>query len=176
MDDPGFYPFYVMVGNPHVCGGMVVSLDPPTIITAAHCVAGAGPSNSYFIGYGDTDRRRHVINPIVDWTIHPLYQTNNTVDMRYDVAIVRLKDPFGTNRHVSRVAIWPPHTPLPPFPRGSLMGHGYTGYDEPEAMVLQRATLDITKFTPGALDVIEAVGDNDTMACHGDSGIVFCSI
>lgn len=112
VDDPTLYPFYVMLGNPHVCGGVLLSLNPAIVLTAAHCVADAPhpftiEKNPYFAAYSHIDRKKQKINAIDDWVVHPNYNISNNVDMHYDLALVKLKDPLKQSDRVDRVALWP---------------------------------------------------------------------
>ncbi|KAG2218391.1 hypothetical protein INT45_011579 [Circinella minor] len=173
--DPSAYPYYVMLGNPHVCGGMIISFNPPIILTAAHCVADAEhplsmTHNPYFVGYGDVDRKHHIINPIVDWLIHPNYENDKgQIDMHYDIAIIKLQKPFKPSAHVARVALWSEKDLYIPR-QAVLMGYGYTNVDKPEAKILQRISVNVTKFTAGYSDMVEAMSSrSEEMACHGDS-------
>ncbi|ORY94512.1 trypsin-like cysteine/serine peptidase domain-containing protein, partial [Syncephalastrum racemosum] len=167
-----------MLGNPHVCGGILLTYNPATILTAAHCVADAKPppagkSSPFFVGYKAAERAKHTYNPIEDWVTHPAYVINDNgdVDMHYDMAIVKLAHPIEPSKHLNRVALWPANKTLPQYTRGSLMGFGYTGIDEPEADILQRTTLGVTQFSPGTSNMVEAVASHDdSLACHGDSG------
>ena len=182
VDDPSTYPYYVMLGNPHVCGGMIISFNPPIILTAAHCVADAKhplnvTDNPYFVGYGDVDRKHHTINPIVDWLIHPNYENGQgRIDMHYDIAIVKLQKPLIPSAHIARVALW--SSKDLDIPRQAvLMGYGYTKIDNPEAQTLQQISVNVTKFTAGYSDMVEAMSSRtEEMACHGDSGIIICDM
>lgn len=124
IDDPAFYPYYVMLGNPHVCGGILISLNPAIVLTAAHCVAdalhpNASEPNPYFAGYQHVDRKKHKLNPIQDWVVHPRYlDHHNNPDMHYDIALVKLKYALDKSNKVSRVALWPSDRSLPRFTRG----------------------------------------------------------
>lgn len=110
------YPFYIMIGNPHICGGTLLSYDPPLVLTAAHCVADADrkPSdypkdkNPYFVNYYHAHRDKQKSIAIANWTIHPLYNVSATVNMNYDVAIVQLETPLRKSTRVKRVPLWSP--------------------------------------------------------------------
>ncbi|KAI8393996.1 trypsin-like cysteine/serine peptidase domain-containing protein [Radiomyces spectabilis] len=166
-----------MLGNPHVCGGIILSLDPAIILTAAHCVVDAPhPStlskNPYFVGYGHIERSYQYTAAVKDWMIHPKYrQQNNDTDMHYDVAILRLATPLTESANVQRVAIWPSDRVLPSHTIGTLMGFGYTTVGGSEAVVMQRITLNVTRFIANSPDMVEAISyPRQAMACHGDSG------
>ncbi|KAI9336657.1 trypsin-like cysteine/serine peptidase domain-containing protein [Pilaira anomala] len=168
-----------MIGNPHICGGTLLSYDPPFVLTAAHCVADAGlqPSNfskqenPYFVNYYNAHRDKQKSISILDWTIHPKYNVSGTVDLNYDVAIVQLATSLKRSSKVKRVPLWS-STMISSIPvRGELIGFGYTGIDEIEARQLKRLQLDITKFNPTGSYNIEARSDTEQhIACHGDSG------
>ncbi|KAI9310942.1 trypsin-like cysteine/serine peptidase domain-containing protein [Dichotomocladium elegans] len=179
--DPTKYPFYAMLGNPHVCGGIFLSLNPPIILTAAHCVADAphpstlSKKNPYFVGYSHVDRRKQKTQAIVDWVIHPDYydkSSHGAIDMHHDIALIKLAQPITDEPfdRVSRVALWPSDGNLKST-QGVLMGFGYTDVGEPEAHVLQHIPLNITRFSAGFPDMVEAMSSCDNrIACHGDSG------
>lgn len=113
------YPFYVMIGNPHVCGGTLISYDPALVLTAAHCVDApihpteyAKGKSPYFVLYNDIHRDKQRPMAIVDWHIHPLYNVSGSVDIKYDVAIVRLESPLKKSARVKRVPFWSPNMSL----------------------------------------------------------------
>ncbi|KAL1929632.1 hypothetical protein VTP01DRAFT_1770 [Rhizomucor pusillus] len=181
VTDPTIYPFFVMLGNPHVCGGVIISYNPPIVLTAAHCVADAhhpstlplGASNPYFAGFRGTDRRKHKINRIVDWVIHPSYMdVRGEIDMHYDIALIKLHVPIEPSSSVSRVALWPEQEELINPRQGVLMGFGYLGTaDQDQANILQQMVLDVSRFSLASQEMIEAVTPLDFgWACHGDSG------
>lgn len=183
VTDPTIYPFFVMLGNPHVCGGVIISYNPPIVLTAAHCVADAhhpstlplGASNPYFAGFRGTDRRKHKINRIVDWVIHPSYMdVRGEIDMHYDIALIKLHVPIEPSSSVSRVALWPEQEELINPRQGVLMGFGYLGTaDQDQANILQQMVLDVSRFSLASQEMIEAVTPLDFgWACHGDSGNV----
>ncbi|KAI8139722.1 trypsin-like cysteine/serine peptidase domain-containing protein [Fennellomyces sp. T-0311] len=181
VTDPSAYPFYVMLGNPHVCGGIIISFNPAIILTAAHCVADAPhpltlPHNPYFVGYGHTNRKHQTINPIVDWVVHPEYENSRgQINMHHDLAIVKLQKSLKPSDRIDRVALWAAKNINIPR-QAILMGYGYTHVDQPEARTLQRISLNVTRFTAGYSDMVEAMSAQDNeKACHGDSGFVSLS-
>lgn len=121
------YPFYVMIGNPHICGGTLISYDPALILTAAHCVdAPIHPTNytkdknPYFALYNDIHRDKQKADAIIDWNVHPLYNLSGNIDVKYDAAIVRLETPIKKSSRTKRAPFW--STSLSPQPsKGELL-------------------------------------------------------
>lgn len=124
ISDDSLYPFFTIIHvssitkenemNPLICGGSIINLNPPTIITAAHCLMNSphpsiflknNKNNPHYVGYGHTNRDQHILNPIIDWEIHPNYLSSNN-DPKYDVAILFLKNPIIRSNFVDRVPIW----------------------------------------------------------------------
>ncbi|KAI7869556.1 trypsin-like cysteine/serine peptidase domain-containing protein [Spinellus fusiger] len=179
VPDPETYPFYAMLGSPHICGSMILSLDPAILLTAAHCVIDAPhPStlhdkkNPYFVGYGHTERKKQKIATIVDWAVHPSYQPAvlGEVDMHYDTALVWLSKPIEASSGTSRIALWSPERSVHTT-NAFTMGYGYTGLNKSEATDLKHLRLKITQFNTTEPQMIEAKSSDDSlMACHGDSG------
>ncbi|ORX52056.1 trypsin-like serine protease [Hesseltinella vesiculosa] len=167
-----------MLGNPHLCGGVIVSFDPPQILTAAHCVIDSphpstytpADTNPYYAGYGHTDRRMQTIDTIADWTIHPNYATAN--EPQYDLAIVTMKRPMQRSAHVERAIFWPPSRQERQPEQGALIGFGYVEDDGTEPRYLQRLTLEIEQDTTGTTTIhtFAAFDATTRSACHGDSG------
>ncbi|GAN03958.1 hypothetical protein MAM1_0052c03414 [Mucor ambiguus] len=167
-----------MIGNPHVCGGTLISYDPPLILTAAHCLdAPIHPTqltkdkNPYFALYNDIHRDKQKAMAIVDWTIHPLYNVSGTLNVRYDAAIIQLESPLRKSARIKRVPFWSPSMSLPLPSKAELVGFGYSDMKGHLADTLQLLPLDITKFDPNSTDYVESRSDTeDRVACHGDSG------
>jgi len=167
-----------MIGNPHVCGGTLISYDPPLILTAAHCVdAPIHPTqftkdkNPYFALYNDIHRDKQKAMAIVDWTIHPLYNVSGTLNVRYDAAIIQLESPLRKSARTKRVPFWSPSMPLSLPSKAELVGFGYSDLEGHLAQTLQLLPLEITKFDPKSTDYIESRSDTENrVACHGDSG------
>ncbi|KAL7333260.1 hypothetical protein PS15p_202183 [Mucor circinelloides] len=167
-----------MIGNPHVCGGTLISYDPPLILTAAHCVdAPIHPTqftkdkNPYFALYNDIHRDKQKAMAIVDWTIHPLYNVSGTLNVRYDAAIIQLESPLRKSARTKRVPFWSPSMSLSLPSKAELVGFGYSDFEGHLAQTLQLLPLEITKFDPKSTDYIESRSDTENrVACHGDSG------
>lgn len=49
------YPFSVTLTNPILCGGSIISLNPPWILTAAHCIENFNINDEVnpSVAYGD---------------------------------------------------------------------------------------------------------------------------
>ncbi|KAI8883326.1 trypsin-like serine protease, partial [Backusella circina FSU 941] len=169
-----------MLGNPHICGGALLSYDPAYVLTAAHCVADApshptdhsGDDNPYFVGYYDTNRQHQRTMRMADWVIHPSYNNSNTVDMNYDVAVVKLESPLKISNRIRRIALWSSEMTSPLPTQGDLVGFGYMDLEKKETQDMQKLKLNITRFMPKEPKMmVEARSDREEMiACHGDSG------
>ncbi|KAI8364033.1 trypsin-like cysteine/serine peptidase domain-containing protein [Choanephora cucurbitarum] len=167
-----------MIGNPHVCGGTLISYDPAYILTAAHCVDapehpksfGQG-SSPYFVLYDDIHRKEQKAIAIVDWDIHPLYNKTGEVDIRYDAAIVKLELPLRPSQRLQRTPFWSSAVAEQPPRQAELIGFGYTDLEGSLAQTLQMLPLDITKFDSTGDDLVESRSKTEPhIACHGDSG------
>ncbi|KAG2185859.1 hypothetical protein INT43_002297, partial [Umbelopsis isabellina] len=178
VKDSTLYPYFVDIGNPHVCGGAFLSLEPEAwVLTAAHCVADGKlpiPSpNPYYVSYGDVSRSNQKIAAIADWKVHPKYQRSNDdddPDMHYDVALVKLTHPVKKSTTVSRIAIAKTSETVDENSIASVMGVGYTGYNLPQSPELLHMLVNISKYNPGSSDMIETNPSDNTGVCHGDSG------
>lgn len=172
------YPFYIMIGNPHVCGGTLISYDPPLILTAAHCVDSpvhpkqyTRDKNPYFALYNDIHRDKHKAMAIIDWTIHPLYNVSGTVNVRYDAAIIQLESPLRKSARIKRAPFWSSSMSLSLPNKAELVGFGYSDLEGNLAQTLQLLPLEITKFDPNSTNYIESRSETENqVACHGDSG------
>ncbi|KAG1460141.1 hypothetical protein G6F56_006015 [Rhizopus delemar] len=157
-----------MLGNPHLCGGTLLSYDPAFVLTAAHCVADALPDHSSFVSYHDVKRAHQKKVGVSSWSIHPLYNVSLTINPSYDVAIIRLDQPLAPSRRVRRVPLWPPDMNPTQITKGELVGFGYTSNKEEQAQILQKIELNITLFDQGNIQARSNTERN--VACHGDSG------
>ncbi|KAG0741579.1 hypothetical protein G6F57_010929 [Rhizopus arrhizus] len=160
-----------MIGNPHLCGGTLLSYNPAFVLTAAHCVADtASPQHSknrYFVSYRDTQHSYQKMASIADWTIHPLYNVSSIINSSYDVAIIELENSLIPSRQVHRVPLWSSDMDRSLIKQGELIGFGFTG-DE-QAKTMQKLDLDIIRFE-NTFNIEARSETEDRVACHGDSG------
>lgn len=175
------YPFSVTLTNPILCGGSIISLDPPWILTAAHCIENlvvTGTIQDYSIAYGDKDFDQQSYAAVKKAVLHPLYitttsqqlQADRTESVPYDIGLIQLESPLVATSVVNRIPIL---TDSLSDLRLETIGMGYTGYGQPHADVLQYAqcnssntnTLPDNNFNHSIILATSNAG-----LCHGDSG------
>ncbi|KAI9309201.1 trypsin-like cysteine/serine peptidase domain-containing protein [Cunninghamella echinulata] len=188
IHDDSLYPFFAVVNilsinennqkNPIICGGSIINLNPPKIITAAHCLQGGVDPSRYihskkkiphYVSYGHTNRNQQTKNNIIDWVMHPNYTISG--EPKYDVAILTLENPILRNRFVDRVPIWVSDR-YKQF-QGALVGYGYQEVNGQSSTILQRLTFDVNNYNFKSDNMVEAVATFEVdkrTACHGDSG------
>ncbi|KAI8366865.1 trypsin-like cysteine/serine peptidase domain-containing protein [Blakeslea trispora] len=167
-----------MIGNPHVCGGTLISYDPAYILTAAHCVDApqhpqsfSPQENPYFVLYDDVDRDKQKAVAIEDWHIHPLYNLTGQVDIRYDAAILKLASPLRPSDRLQRVPFWSLAVAQQPPTEAEMIGFGFMDLKGTSAPSLQQLSLSITSFNATDETWIESRSRTEPdIACHGDSG------
>jgi secreted trypsin-like serine protease len=174
------YPFSVTLTSPILCGGSIISLDPPWILTAAHCIENLivrETEQDYSIAYGDKDFAQQSYAAAKKTVLHPLYTTSHQVrsadrteSVPYDIGLIQLASPLKSNSVVNRIPIsidsslnntWLLET----------IGMGYTGYEQSYSDVLQYAQCSIlqqeNKFNHSVI-----LATSNASLCHGDSGII----
>ncbi|KAL7315256.1 hypothetical protein PS15m_006727 [Mucor circinelloides] len=181
------YPFSVTLTDPILCGGSIISLDPPWILTAAHCIENLEiHTNDYTVAYGNRNFSEQSYAAIQQAVSHPLYvssqqlqtqvyATDRTDVIPYDIALIKLKSPLVANTHVNRIPIStiPFNTEEDPTTYKETIGMGYTGYEKPHAELLQytrcnssnAGTLRDNNFNHSI-----TLATSDAGLCHGDSG------
>ena len=183
------YPFSVTLTDPILCGGSIISLDPPWILTAAHCIEDLEiHPDRYTVAYGNTNFSKQSYAAITQAISHPLYvssqqlqtqvyATDRTDVIPYDIGLIRLKSPLAANTHVNRIPLLLNFTDNDGTSKTMNMletiGMGYTGYEKPHAELLQftqcnssnTGTLRDNNFNRSIILATSNAG-----LCHGDSG------
>ncbi|KAL0073267.1 trypsin-like cysteine/serine peptidase domain-containing protein [Phycomyces blakesleeanus] len=186
------YPFSVMITKPVMCGGALISLDPPWILTAAHCISnftsGLPDRTVNAVGYGSTNISHLKYASILKAVPHPRYNTQldpNTLPsqddrdshtMHYDIGLVQLTKPILAGPGVDRIALWGSTEPDPNWESSLLtIGMGYIGLDKIQAKTLQKASCDIVAssisktYSPSIQENVYLTTSPASL-CHGDSG------
>jgi secreted trypsin-like serine protease len=116
------YPFSVtLVNNLILCGGSIISLDPPYILTAAHCIEDFNinyeKDSSRSVAYGDRDFSLQSHARVKRVISHPLYipssssqnqvyAVNRTDTTPYDIGLIELTKPLVANINVNRIRLY----------------------------------------------------------------------
>ncbi|KAI9471948.1 MAG: trypsin-like cysteine/serine peptidase domain-containing protein [Benjaminiella poitrasii] len=180
------YPFFVTLTDPILCGGSIISLDPPWILTAAHCIESLVIRNNnrdYSVAYGSRNFSRQTYAAVKRAFTHPLYvsaqqlqtqvyATDRSNFIPYDIGLLELREPLKANRHVNRIPILTANVNATEQEHIT-MGMGYTGYGQSYANILQSAKCNITNS-----DLLKSNNFNHSILlatsnaelCHGDSG------
>ncbi|KAL9542904.1 hypothetical protein MBANPS3_008377 [Mucor bainieri] len=188
------YPFSVTLTDPILCGGSIISLDPPWILTAAHCIENLEiHANEYTVAYGNRNFSKQSYAAIQQAVSHPLYvssqqlqtqvyATDRTDVIPYDIALIKLKSPLVANTHVNRIPIAAAATTASASNEQEqdgfsdymeTIGMGYIGFEKPHAELLQytpcnssnAGTLRDNNFNHSIV-----LATSDAGLCHGDSG------
>lgn len=181
------YPFSVTLTNPILCGGSIISLDPPWILTAAHCIENLEIHlDEYTVAYGNRNFSKQSYAAIQQAVSHPLYvssqqlqtqvyATDRTDVIQYDIALINLKSPLVANTHVNRIPI---STALLGQEQDfaaykETIGMGYVGYEKPHAELLQYTPCNSTNagtLRDNNFNHSITLATSDAGLCHGDSG------
>ncbi|KAI9014375.1 trypsin-like cysteine/serine peptidase domain-containing protein [Phycomyces nitens] len=186
------YPFSVMITKPVMCGGALISLNPPWILTAAHCISnftsGLPDRTVNAVAYGSPNTSNIKYASILKAVPHPRYNTQldpnalpsqddrDSHTMHYDIGLVQLTRPILAGPNVDRIALWGSTEPDPNWESSLLtIGMGYIGLDKPQAKTLQKANCDIvanaiTKTYSTSIQENVYLTTSQASLCHGDSG------
>lgn len=162
------FPFSVTLTNPILCGGSIISLDPPYILTAAHCIAEFNINDeiSPSVLFGDKEYSQQSSAYIKRVVTHPMYMSiaqqktqayymSDTIDITpYDIGLIELTKPLVASINVNRIQLYQHNlveekknmtgtNSSTDTTSGTaifeMIGMGYTGLNEPHASVLQYA-------------------------------------
>ncbi|KAI8886694.1 trypsin-like serine protease [Backusella circina FSU 941] len=185
VDSSNAYPFAVKLTYPSLCGGTIISLDPPWILTAAHCLQGIQdlPQNEPTVAYGSAYNEEQKYATIKRAIVNPLYrsaeQTESSISddldtIPYDIALIQLKETLIENQNTNRVPIYNEHEQIKTTNTSlfETVGMGYVGYGKSEPSVLQLAICNKTTdlLQENNFNHSVTLVTSNSVLCHGDSG------
>lgn len=179
------FPFIVMIynelNNDPCCGGSIISLNPPTILTAGHCYANCREPTKVVIGCSGAycTNSEATQYDISSWLVHPLFSAA-TAD--YDIALIYLTSSSITQpSNVETISIYSPITNPASGSTLTILGYGKTdkeayatilqyGY---EHYMIQSICADLMEWwTPDLTPRMYCMRSHlqETAVCMGDSG------
>lgn len=192
------YPFSVTLTNPILCGGSIISLNPPWILTAAHCIESFKlDEEDSSLAYGSRNFSQLSYARIKQVVSHPMYMsaaqlktqvyTMDGVEIApYDIALVQLTEPLVSSKYVNRIRLDEPFSDDNNNNTANSMlaktgetlsletiGMGYTGVSQPHATMLQYAVCnssDTTTLRNNNFNHSIILSKSNAGLCHGDSG------
>nr|ACU00114.1 serine protease 1 [Holotrichia oblita] len=170
---PGEFPFIVSLrgsGNNHFCGGSII--NPRSVLTAAHCLIGASPSQVFAVAGTNTLNSGGVTIGSQSLIINPDYDDETIAN---DVGVVLLQGDFAFSNLIAPVEL--SNTNVGSVP-ATLSGWGVTGVDEGAPNDLQRLSTQTIENSVCQLfwgssvasTQICILSPNGQGACFGDSG------
>jgi hypothetical protein len=183
VDSSVEYPFAVKLTNPVLCGGSIISLNPPWILTAAHCLQGIqdSPQNDPTVVYGSAYSGEQKYATIKLAIVHPLSRSAEQIGsplsddldtVPYDIGLLQLKEALIEDQNTNRIPIYNERKQIQPTSSFEAVGMGYTGYGKSEPSVLQLAICNKTTdlLLENNFNHSVTLVTSSSVLCHGDSG------
>ncbi|CEP17880.1 hypothetical protein [Parasitella parasitica] len=138
--------------------------------------------NRYTVAYGNKNATRQSYAAIRQAIIHPLYvssqqrqaqvyATAHTDEIPYDIGLIKLTTPLVPNKFINRIPLLVNQTTSMDILE--TIGMGYTGYQKPQAEILQFAQCNSTNaetLRDNNYNQSIILATSNAGLCHGDSG------